>query len=203
MFFCFTGIETTELEGALICYNQSNNCSGSCVIVSPAQECCGSSESSIYVLGNDTCLDYTNLCGRCKELLHVAKHLSQICYTLQCIIVHVFMCNISDIAIIWLYITQKPRVHCMSMTETTRSLITYNDALFAALPMASPSPSPSPDPSSNSDQSTVIIASVVATVGFILLVLIVVIVALVCLRRSHKTENFEIPVGYLKRFVDS
>ena len=91
----------------------------------------------------------------------------------------------------------------MSMTEATRSLITYNYALFAALRMASPSPSPSPDPSSNSDQSTVIIASVVATVGFILLVLIVVIVAFVCLRRSHKTENFEIPVGYLKRFVDS
>ena len=59
------------MEGALICYTQSNNCSGSCVILSSDQECCDKNATSIYVLGNDTCLDSINLCGRCKEYMYV------------------------------------------------------------------------------------------------------------------------------------
>ena len=58
------------------------------------------------------------------------------------------------------------------------------------------SPSPT-DPSPSSDQSTVIIASVVASVGFILLVVVAIMTVLVvCLRRAQKTVN-------LNRFVAS
>ena len=55
-------VDTTELEGASVCYNLSNNCSGSCIIVSTAEECCGRNGTSIRLLGNDTCLE---ICGRC------------------------------------------------------------------------------------------------------------------------------------------
>ena len=62
----FIEIETVELEDAVICYNLSNNCSDSCIILSTAEECCSRNGASMSVLGNGTCVDTMKMCGRCK-----------------------------------------------------------------------------------------------------------------------------------------